>query len=104
MVDFTVGVVAALSIDKAIGWIHVKKVATGCGTFVEPTLRPGMLTVPTVTFFLVASTDTVKTVVIVGIDVPNFAIGVTVGVGKGIEKTSVADDVVSFDNAMQGKF
>ena len=83
----------------------MEKVAARRGAFVEPTLRPRVLTVPTVTLLFILTADTVTWAVFdIGIDVPNLAIGSAVGVGEGVEKPTVADYMMAFDNIVQGSF
>ena len=102
MADFAVGVVAALRVDKAVGGIHVEEVATGSGVLVEPTLRPGVFTIPAIAFlFVFAAQACVEAVLDVGINVPNFAVGLAVGVGKGVEEAVVAHHMVAFDDVVQ---
>ena len=105
MVDFAVGVVAALRVDEAIGGIHVEEVATGRGGTVEPALGPGVLTVPAVAFLLIVATQAAAWAIFdVGIDVPNLAIGFAIGVSKGVEESTVADHMMAFDDVVQGGF
>ena len=80
----------------------MKKVTAGCGAFVEPTLRPSVLTVPAVAvLFVFATNSTTRTVLDIRIDVPNLAVGLTIGVGKGIDQTIIADHMVAFDDIVQ---
>ena len=103
VIDLAEGIVAALRVDEAIGGIHVEEVAAGRGALVEPALRPGVLAVPAVAFLFVFATQArAQAVFVVGIDVPNLAVGFAVGVGEGVDEAAVAHHVVAFDDVVQG--
>lgn len=79
----------------------MEEVALGTGLLIEPTLGPGMLAVPAVTFLMVGTTVAAQAVMVVGINVDDFMIGIAVGVCESVEETCIAYHVVSLYDVMQ---
>ena len=104
VVDLAVRIIRALPVDIAVGGIYVEEVAAGRGFLVEPALGPGVLAVPAVAFLVVSAAISAEAVLDVGVDVPNLAVGLAVGVGEGIQKASIADHSMVLDDVVEGGF
>ena len=79
----------------------MEKIGTRGALLIEPALRPSVLAVPALSFLREAASIVVDTVLIVGIDVTNLPVAVTVGICKSIKEPAIANGIVPLNDVMQ---